>query len=192
MNTERENLAAALLDVASGSRRNKTARLRECFDEIEAAKAAGASNKTIVATLEANGLFYDVPNLKNACSRIRKERALAEFTKGSMLIVPSKETSRVPLKSATSALSPTLNTATQTMQIKTTPHTKISTANHSAHDMNIKTNKPIQENNTDQNPIHELKVGKPNNGNTNLNATAVDTTKNTFTQKQDTSKYNTD
>ena len=83
MNTERENLAAALLDVASGSRRNKTARLRECFDEIEAAKAAGASNKTIVATLEANGLFYDVPNLKNACSRIRKERALAALSQKS-------------------------------------------------------------------------------------------------------------
>lgn len=83
MNTEREILIAALLEVATGSRRNKTARLRECFDEVEAAKAAkaaGASNKTIVGVLEANGLFFDVPNFKNARSRIMKERAIAALT----------------------------------------------------------------------------------------------------------------
>lgn len=75
MNIERDNLTKALREIASGSRRNKTARLRECFDEVEAAKAAGASNKTIVAALEANGLFFDVNTFKNACSRILKERA---------------------------------------------------------------------------------------------------------------------
>lgn len=81
MNTDRDNLSKALREIASGSRRNKTARLRECFDEIEAAKAAGASNKTIVAALEANGLFFDVNTFKNARSRILKERAFLALSK---------------------------------------------------------------------------------------------------------------
>lgn len=77
MNSERDNLAETLRGIASGSRRNKTARLREIFDEVEAAKAAGASNKTIVDGLKAHGLIFDVNNFKNARSRILKERALA-------------------------------------------------------------------------------------------------------------------
>ena len=76
MDNERDRLVKALRDVASGSRRSKTARLREIFDEVEEAKAKGASNKQIVAALEAHGLFFDVNNFKNARSRILKERAL--------------------------------------------------------------------------------------------------------------------
>lgn len=83
MNTEKDKLAQALSEVASGSRRNKTAQLREIFDEVEAAKAAGASNKTIVDALAANGLIFDVNNFKNARSRILKERALAALTHAS-------------------------------------------------------------------------------------------------------------
>ena len=76
MSTEKETLAMALKEVASGSQRSKIARLREIFDEVEAAKAAGTSNKVIVATLEAYGLLFDVNNFKNARSRILKERAI--------------------------------------------------------------------------------------------------------------------
>lgn len=76
MNTERANLINALREIASGSQRSKISRLREVFEEVEAAKSAGASNKVIVAALEARGLIFDVNNFKNARSRILKERAM--------------------------------------------------------------------------------------------------------------------
>lgn len=145
MNTERENLAATLREIATGSRRNKTARLRECFDHVEAAKAAGASNKTIVAGLEACGLFYDVPNFKNARSRILKERAIAALTQTSMAvqqIVPSKELSLATLKSTV----PTAKKFMQTVQMQTT--------------------EPIKETTKGNNPFHaltgEVKAGEFN------------------------------
>lgn len=69
-------MVEALRRIANGSRRNKTARLREIFDEVEDAKARGASNKTIVDGLAEGGLIFDVNNFKNARSRILKERAM--------------------------------------------------------------------------------------------------------------------
>lgn len=97
MNTERDNLTKALREIASGSRRSKTARLRECFDEVEAAKAAGASNKTIVAALEANGLFFDVNTFKNARSRILKERAFLALSKSTHTPNEKAQTKTTPL-----------------------------------------------------------------------------------------------
>lgn len=76
MNIERDNLAKALSEIARGSLRTKVARLREIFDEVEAARTAGASNKTIVDALKKHGLIFDVNNFKNARSRILKERAM--------------------------------------------------------------------------------------------------------------------
>jgi hypothetical protein len=78
MDTERDNLAKTLLKIASNSRRSKIVRLREVFDLVEEAKAKGASNKEIVAGLKEHGLIFDVPNFKNARSRILKERAMEE------------------------------------------------------------------------------------------------------------------
>lgn len=77
MNDERDDLAETLRGIAKGSRRSKIVRLRECFDLVEEAKAQGASNKEIVAGLKEHGLIFDVPNFKNARSRILKERAMA-------------------------------------------------------------------------------------------------------------------
>jgi hypothetical protein len=42
------------------------------------------------------------------------------------------------------------------VEVKTTTDIKVSTANHSAPAMSIKTNKPIQEKSTNQNPFHKL------------------------------------
>lgn len=67
--------------IAQGSRRSKTARLREIFEEVEAAKTNGASNKEIVAGLAEHNLIFDVPNFKNARSRILKERAMEALAK---------------------------------------------------------------------------------------------------------------
>lgn len=76
MNTERDDLAKTLGEIARGSRRSKIVRLREIFDDVEGAKANGASNKEIVAGLAEHGLIFDVNNFKNARSRILKERAM--------------------------------------------------------------------------------------------------------------------
>jgi predicted transcriptional regulator len=77
---ERDKLVEKLSEIASGSRRSKTVRLREIFDDIEAAKASGATNKEIVAGLAEIDLIFDVNNFKNAVSRIRKERIIQALT----------------------------------------------------------------------------------------------------------------
>lgn len=96
MDNERDNLVKALREVASGSRRSKTARLREIFEDVEAAKSKGASNKQIVAALEAHGLFFDVNNFKNARSRILKERAMEALKNASP--APEEKPAQRPIK----------------------------------------------------------------------------------------------
>lgn len=153
MNTELDNVKAALIEITGGSRRNKTARLRDCYDWVMEAKAAGASNKILVNALAKNGLIFDIDTFKHALHRIKKERVIDD------LIINSAATN-------------------------------------------------MQENNNNQNPIHKL-AGEKKEGKyspipatkpemdkkipkAEINHGAVDTTKKTFTEKQDTSKYNTD
>lgn len=113
----KKELIEGLKKAAQGNSRNKTARLREIFDEVETAKESGLSLKTIVSVLADRGLVFDLATFVNVRHRIKKERVA---------------------------------------EVKATPPTKISTANHSAPHMNIKTNQSIQENSTDQNPFHKL------------------------------------
>ncbi len=82
-----KNIIGELRDLSKSSRRNKTARLRDIFDEIESAKAAGVSNKVIVDTLQKNGIFFDVNNFKNARSRILKEREISALTQSSGAVI---------------------------------------------------------------------------------------------------------
>ena len=96
MNTEQDSLTETLRGIASGSRRTKIARLREIFDEVEAAKAAGAGNKTIVDGLAAHGLIFDVNNFKNARSRILKERAIEALARVTSVVDESKSPCRPP------------------------------------------------------------------------------------------------
>ena len=67
--------------IARGSQRSKIVRLREMFDKLEAIKKQGATNKEIVEGLKKHGLIFDVPNFKNARSRILKERAMEALTR---------------------------------------------------------------------------------------------------------------
>lgn len=94
MTTERDELAAMLREVASGGRRNKIARLRDIFDEVEAARTAGVSNKILVDVLEKRGLIFDVNHFKNACSRIRKERAFKALAQALPAVNESQSTCR--------------------------------------------------------------------------------------------------
>jgi hypothetical protein len=90
MNTELNDLAKTLRQIASGGRRSKIVRLREIFDLVEEAKSKGASNKEIVAGLKEHGLIFDVPNFKNARSRILKERALEALITSRSVVNESK------------------------------------------------------------------------------------------------------
>lgn len=81
MNTERDNVKAALIEVTGGSRRNKTARLRDYYDWVMEAKAAGASNKVLVNALAKNGLIFDIDTFKHALHRLKKERAMEALVK---------------------------------------------------------------------------------------------------------------
>lgn len=100
MNTERndleETLEETLEKIAQGSRRSKIVRLREIFDQVEAIKAKGATNKEIVAGLAKHNLIFDVPNFKNARSRILKERAMQALAQAIPVVNESKSACSLP------------------------------------------------------------------------------------------------
>lgn len=138
----KKELVEGLKKAAQGNSRSKTARLREIFDEVEAAKDSGVSLKVIVAVLAGRGLVFDLATFVNVRHRIKNERGLT----GQQIAgraVPSKPKSF--------------------LLDKTTPKAEINNNG-----------------------------GGIKNENTNLDATAVDATKKTFAEKQDTSRYNTD
>jgi hypothetical protein len=54
--------------------RTKIARLRDVFDDIEAALAAGVSQSRVVKNLSDNGLVMTLGTFKSMLQRIRKER----------------------------------------------------------------------------------------------------------------------
>lgn len=70
----KNELVEGLKLAAQGNSRSKTARLREIFDEVEAAKAAGLSLKTIVGVLESRGLKFNLETFVNIRHRIKNER----------------------------------------------------------------------------------------------------------------------
>ena len=70
----KNELVEGLKKAARGNSRSKTARLREIFDEIEAAKESGLSLKTIVAVLADRGLVFDLATFVNIRHRIKNER----------------------------------------------------------------------------------------------------------------------
>lgn len=53
---------------------NKTARLREVFDDIEATLKAGVSQATVLNELHDLGFTMKMASFKSALQRIRKER----------------------------------------------------------------------------------------------------------------------
>ena len=70
----KSKLVAGLKQGALGSDRTKTARLREIFDEVEAAKASGLHLKTIVEILRGRGLDFELATFVNIRHRIKNER----------------------------------------------------------------------------------------------------------------------
>ncbi|MFA5170257.1 MAG: hypothetical protein WC426_01730 [Sulfuriferula sp.] len=73
-NNSKYELAEALRKAAVGNARSKVARLREVFDEVEAARTAGVSHKKIVEALASRGLEFDLGTFEITRYRIAKER----------------------------------------------------------------------------------------------------------------------
>ena len=79
MNSEIDSkmeLVEGLKKASHGNSRSKTARLREIFEEVEAAKNSGLSLKGIVAVLADLGLVFDLATFVNVRHRIKNERGL--------------------------------------------------------------------------------------------------------------------
>ncbi len=68
-------MKSALKALAEGdAHRSTVARVRDVFEDIEAALAAGVSRKAILATLAEQGLPLSLKGLDNALYAIRKQR----------------------------------------------------------------------------------------------------------------------
>jgi hypothetical protein len=76
--TSKRPLAEALRELADNAPRSETERLREIFDDVEAALAAGATREAVHATLQQNGFTFTFTSFKSALQRIRKERKQGE------------------------------------------------------------------------------------------------------------------
>lgn len=71
---QKGQLVAALQQLAQSDDRSKRARLSEIFDDVEAALAAGTTQKQVIATLEKNGLTFTLRSFETTYARIKKER----------------------------------------------------------------------------------------------------------------------
>ncbi|MCC7684799.1 hypothetical protein [Janthinobacterium sp. FW305-128] len=69
--TLKQEILALIEDHAS---RSKIARLRDVFDEIETAMAAGVKRSEILKALEKQGIVMTLATFENSLQRIRKKR----------------------------------------------------------------------------------------------------------------------
>lgn len=75
-NNEGGGIAKALhLLKDNASTRSETARLRDVFDDVEAALNSGVRREAVLATLQQNGFTMTMASFKSALQRIRKERS---------------------------------------------------------------------------------------------------------------------
>lgn len=94
----RNELIEGLKKAAQGNSRNKTARLREIFDDVEAAKESGLSLKAIVDVLADRGLVFDLATFVNVRHRIKKERARDALTSKANATLIKTEPEDVPIE----------------------------------------------------------------------------------------------
>lgn len=73
------NISEKLKALATGSNRSATARLREIFDEIEAALQSGVRRKDVHQTLTENGFSISFASFELAIYRIRKAREVGKI-----------------------------------------------------------------------------------------------------------------
>lgn len=86
------SVAEVLQALAKGDKaRSETARLRDVFDEVEAAINAGVSRAAILEALHEKGFTMAMRSFESALYRIRKERAGQEKTKEQSVGKPTVE-----------------------------------------------------------------------------------------------------
>ena len=69
------NIQDDLMALATSNKRPEMARLREIFDRVDAALAAGASRADVLEALKKHGFKMNMPTFDNMLHRLRKERA---------------------------------------------------------------------------------------------------------------------
>lgn len=72
---DKNDVSSVLRALAAGdSSRSETARLRDVYDDVEAALAAGVSRAAILEKLKDNGFTMTLKSFESALYRIRKKR----------------------------------------------------------------------------------------------------------------------
>jgi hypothetical protein len=70
-----EAITSVLRALATGEKaRSETARLRDVFDDVEAALRSGVRRETVLKALQEQGFKMKMASFKSALERIRKER----------------------------------------------------------------------------------------------------------------------
>lgn len=69
-----EEIVAEFEQLHKSAARNKTARLRDLYDQIEALRNRGFSHATIVNAMKKHGLEFDVKTFEATFYRIKRER----------------------------------------------------------------------------------------------------------------------
>jgi hypothetical protein len=76
-----ESITSVLRALASDEKtRPETARLRDVFDDVEAALQSGVRREAVLAALHEQGFKMTMASFKSALERIRKQRAKAAKT----------------------------------------------------------------------------------------------------------------
>lgn len=72
---QKNSVVDALRALATGEKaRSETARLRDVFNDVEAALSAGVSRAAILETLHSQGFTMTLKSFESAIYRIRKQR----------------------------------------------------------------------------------------------------------------------
>ncbi len=85
-----QNISKKLEALAKGKNRSDTAKLRDIFDQVEAALEAGALRADVYAALKESGFKFTLESFELAIYRIRKERGAIQATPTPL---PESETS---------------------------------------------------------------------------------------------------
>jgi hypothetical protein len=84
---DKKRISDVLRSLASGEKnRSETARLREVFDEVEAALSAGVRRTAIVEALQGQGFTMGLNTFDSALYRIRKRNKALQESSGKQVL----------------------------------------------------------------------------------------------------------
>ena len=110
---DKQEINQRLRDLTKKASRSNAARLREVFDEVEAAREAGVKRTDIYNTLKEMGFDFSLRSFDDAVYRLRKERVGKVPAKASAH--PAKISVKTKTKSDDSRPKPTPASIRQTL-----------------------------------------------------------------------------